>query len=214
MTKLLVLLAMLGYGGYKLHRKTERWLEMLRPLLDSPDQTHGAPAGSSEAGSRSSAEARALASDRSRAVSRVRRWLVLSSLYTLALVGLLTVGRWVTRTATAGGYDAGGEPAAETVARASSELAHAMLDHPLQRLLIPVWRVVDVRREPGHCEEPLGPLDLRDYVADVRLYTLFALPYRTVAVTCGGAVWWSSGSGSHATGRPELHRIPSPVPHG
>ena len=85
-----------------------------------------------------------------------------------------------------------------------------MLDHPLQRLFIPAWRVVDVRREPGRCEEPLGPLELRDYVADVRLYTLFALPYRTVAVTCGGAVWWSSGSGSHATGRPELppHTVP------
>jgi hypothetical protein len=170
MTKLLLLLAMLGYGGYRLHRKTERWLELLRPLLGSP-------------------EPRALTSDRSRPASRVRKWLVLGPLYALALVGLLTVGRWVTRAAATGGYDAGGEPAAETVARASSELAHAMLNHPLQRLFIPAWRVMDVRREPGRCEEPLGPPEVRAYVADVRLYTLFALPYRTVEVTCGGAVW-------------------------
>jgi len=87
------------------------------------------------------------------------------------------------------GYDASGDPAAEEVARASSELAYAMLDHPVQRLFIPAWRVVDVRREPGRCTELLGPSELRDYVAEVRLYTLFALPYRTVTVTCGGAVW-------------------------
>ena len=179
MMKFLALVAMLGYGGYKLHKKSERWLELFSPLLGSPrTQDHGS-VPSDEGPARTAREA----------TPQHSRRFVLLPVYALALVGLLAVGRWLTPAVVSDGYDAGADVAAATVARASAELAYSTLDHPVQRLLIPARRVVDVRREPGNCSEPLGPPEHREYVADVRLYTLFALLYRTVTVTCGGAVW-------------------------
>lgn len=190
MMKFLVLVAMLGYGGYKLHRKSERWLDLLGPLLGAPERRDAAPLRSADVeGDARPAKPGAAGGRRSGGSVAHRKWLVLGPLYALALVGSVTVGHAVTRAVAGRGYDAGADAAAATVAREAHQLTYAMLDHPVQRLFIPGWRVVDVRLEPGRCTEPLGEPALRDYVADVRLYTFFALPYRTVAVTCGGAVW-------------------------
>lgn len=200
MLKLLALLVMLGWGGYKLHRKSERWIEMLGPLLGAPPrgrgETSAAPrshaprrVGAATRPSGSGDAPRSLMDEPPARTSPVKKWGVLVPLYGLALVGLVTMGRFVTDLAVTEGYAGGGTTAEATVGRASAELAYSMLDHPVQRLLLPAWRVVEVRSEKAHCTEPLGEPALRDYVAEVRLYTLFALPYRTVTVTCGGRVW-------------------------
>jgi hypothetical protein len=200
MLKLLAIAAMLAYGGYKLNRKSERWIELLRPLLGAPDRTRDAAgrparaaAGSRIGGTteeRPSAGARSLADDPPGAASPLRKRLVLAPFYALAFVGLIALGRWLTQLVVTDGYAGEGTVAEATVGRASAELAYAMLDHPVQRLLLPAWRVLEVRREPGHCTEPFPERpEIRDLMADVRIYTLFALPYRTVTVTCGGRIW-------------------------
>ena len=53
--------------------------------------------------------------------------------------------------------------------------------------LLPRARVLDVKRAPGSCAAyPPGSVPDDEYVAVVRLYTLFRIPARTFTVACGG----------------------------
>jgi hypothetical protein len=52
---------------------------------------------------------------------------------------------------------------------------------------LPRARVLDVKRAPGSCAAyPPGSVPDDEYVAVVRLYTLFRIPARTFTVACGG----------------------------
>jgi hypothetical protein len=111
--------------------------------------------------------------------------------YLLALIGFLVLGRIATRTFIPHYGDLGGDMAKQTVARSALMLIHVTYDNPIERSLIAKVRVVDVSLEPAHCEDypPAAADEHRDYVARVRLYTIYGIPIRTHTVTCGGWRW-------------------------
>ena len=75
------------------------------------------------------------------------------------------------------------------VASRAFQGAWMLNDNPIGRVFLPGMRVSRVWQEPGHC----GPTEIvpdartRDYRAEVRLYSLFAIPGPVVQVRCGGA---------------------------
>jgi len=102
------------------------------------------------------------------------------------------------------------DPLAHTVARDAYLMAQVHRDNIFQRLLAPFARVVSVTRRAGHCLAPASrvtqtPLPagsgppalaripgrpaeaaLREYTAQVRFYTFFAIPAGEVYLSCGG----------------------------
>jgi hypothetical protein len=61
-------------------------------------------------------------------------------------------------------------------------------DHPLQRVMTPQAKVIAVDREAASCDLPTEdqPGPPLDYVATVRVYGLYRIPWRVYRVTCGG----------------------------
>lgn len=56
------------------------------------------------------------------------------------------------------------------------------------KLLIPRIRVSNVQQVRGSCRDAAAEPDLADYVACVRMHTLFGIPTGTLRATCGGNV--------------------------
>jgi hypothetical protein len=83
------------------------------------------------------------------------------------------------------------DSAIREVAAAAHQAARMHNDNPIGRLLFPAARVTRVWRDPGHCPatEPGGREPHADYRAEVRLYTYFGVPGKTLQVTCGGWAW-------------------------
>lgn len=91
----------------------------------------------------------------------------------------------------------GGDPTEVDVAGDTSRLdrkalgmSHLLTEHPMLRAVTIRRRVAFIQQGPGHCrsQDPLSPnRTLSDHVVAVRLYTLFAIPFETIYVTCGGS---------------------------
>ena len=69
--------------------------------------------------------------------------------------------------------------------------AWTLNDNPVGRVLLPGVRVTRVWPEPGHCgaSEQAAEGRARDYRAEVRLHSLFAIPGPVVQIRCGGAAY-------------------------
>lgn len=72
------------------------------------------------------------------------------------------------------------------VARTALSASRHFADHPLERLAFIRARVVHVEYVPDHCPGHADADALSDYTAQVRYYTLFALPIEMIYATCGG----------------------------
>lgn len=132
-------------------------------------------------------------------------------LFIAAAVAVAILGMTVTLWRVDDGIDRFREnPLALTVARRAYVMAQVHRDNIFQRLLSPVATVVAVKRFAGHCLDPVsevrqapasnrpgmpalmpGPAQpdaaaLREYKAQVRFYTFFAVPVADVSVSCGG----------------------------
>lgn len=110
----------------------------------------------------------------------------------LILVALLVVGRVVTASFVDDGIDryAEGTPervVAETATRNAASLTRRMLLPRALFFLLPKVGATEVQLKEGHCTEyPPGSFPHLDYVAEVRVYTLFAIPVRSFTLQCGG----------------------------
>ena len=56
-------------------------------------------------------------------------------------------------------------------------------------LMTPRGRVTRVWKDEGHCHDPRAGGETSDYRAEVRGISWFAIPGRTVDVSCGGLQW-------------------------
>jgi len=139
--------------------------------------------------------------------------LPVSLLILAGLVLLPTVGLVVAVLITDDGIDSfSDDPVAHWVAKEAYRMAWVHRYNPIQRILAPVARVVLVTRVAGHCTTPkawfgyeslpndrpslpaIGPgpkspfADVeREYISQVRFYTLFGYPVNDVFLTCGNS---------------------------
>jgi hypothetical protein len=119
---------------------------------------------------------------------RWRRWVV--ALIVLAV--LFPLGRFVTTATVDDGLDRflGKTPEADVAIRAlelTETLGRRTILPRRRNYLLPRARVLDVKRAPGNCTAyPPGSVPDDEYIAVVRLYTLFRIPARTFTVACGG----------------------------
>jgi hypothetical protein len=111
--------------------------------------------------------------------------------YSLALVGFLAIGRWVTQAVVRDHGELPEDPASQTVARSALLLAYTINDDPAGRFFLPRAQVSRVYRQEGSCTLYPATADIPhlDHVAEVRFFTLYAVPVRRERVTCGGWAW-------------------------
>lgn len=119
-----------------------------------------------------------------------RRWRWVAALIVVAV--LFPLGRFITTATVDDGLDEflGRTPEADVAIRAldlTETLGRRTILPRRRNYLLPRARVLRVNRSPGSCTTyPPGRMADEDYVTVVRLYTLFRIPARTCAVTCGG----------------------------
>lgn len=109
-----------------------------------------------------------------------------TGLFFLLLIGWF-LPRWLVNDGTARYRN---DAAMHSVAQRAYADAWMHNDNPIGRLLTPAARVVSVTQVPSHC--PWGPgsdQPYADYQAQVRFYTVFAIPAGTLYGTCGGWRW-------------------------
>ena len=112
------------------------------------------------------------------------RWCVL---LIFALIALAMLGHFATKAVVNDGVEDFDVPEVQEFAQDAVTGAWFLIDNPIQRIYIPAVRVTAVERIPGHCSDPTIPRGpRRDYRAEVRTYTLFAIPAGRLEVTCGG----------------------------
>jgi hypothetical protein len=81
-----------------------------------------------------------------------------------------------------------GAPAEYRTAVNALRITHQGCEFTNFRPLLPRVRVVKVENAPGSCRDAAPEPDLANYVAHVRLHTLFGVPTGTLRATCGGNV--------------------------
>ncbi len=80
------------------------------------------------------------------------------------------------------------DPAEYRTAVNALRITHQGCEFTNFRPLLPRVRVIKVEKAPGSCRDGAAEPDLVDYVAHVRLHTLFGVPTGTLRATCGGNV--------------------------